>query len=72
VIPLARVTGTVESPRVEMTADAALRFAALYATERRREKWERKIDKRLGEGSGRQVLDALDQILSGESREGGQ
>jgi hypothetical protein len=69
VIPLARVTGTLDSPRVEITDEAVVRFAALYATERRREKWEREIDERLGEGSGRQVLDALDQILSGESRE---
>jgi hypothetical protein len=69
VIPLARVTGTLDSPRVELTDEAVIRFAALYATERRREKWERKIDERLGEGSGREVLDVLDQILSGESRE---
>jgi hypothetical protein len=69
VIPLARVTGTLESPRVEITDEAVIRFAALYATERRREKWERKIDERLGEGSGREVLDALDEILSGERRE---
>ena len=69
VIPLARVTGTLDSPRVELTEEAVIRFAALYATERRREKWERKIDERLGEGSGREVLDVLDQILSGEGRE---
>jgi hypothetical protein len=71
VIPLARVTGTLDSPRVEITDEAVLRFAALYATQKRRDKWERKIDERLGEGSGRQVLDALDQILSGESAEPG-
>jgi hypothetical protein len=69
VIPLARVTGTLESPRVEITDEAVVRFAALYAAGQRREKWERKLDERLGEGSGRQVLDALDQILSGEPRE---
>jgi hypothetical protein len=69
VIPLARVTGTLDSPRVEITDEAVVRFAALYATQRRRDKWERKIDERLGEGSGSQVLDALDQILSGESAE---
>jgi hypothetical protein len=69
VIPLARVTGTIESPRVEITDEAVVRFAALYATHRRREKWERKIDERLGEGAGRQVLDTLDEILSGEPRE---
>jgi hypothetical protein len=69
VIPLAHVTGTLDSPRVEVTDEAVIQFAALYATERRREKWERKIDERLGEGTGREVLDALDQILSGERRE---
>jgi len=69
VIPLARVTGTLDSPRVEITDEAVIRFAALYATQRRRDKWERKIDERLGEGSGREVLDALEQILSGESAE---
>jgi hypothetical protein len=69
VIPLARVTGTVESPQVEITDEAVIRFAALYATERRRNKWESKIDERLGEGSGRQVLDALDEILSERSQE---
>ena len=69
VIPLARVTGTLESPRVEITDEAVLRFAALYATERHREKWEREIDERLGEGAGSQVIDALDEILRGKPRE---
>ena len=69
VIPLARVTGTLESPRVEITDEAVLRFAALYATERHREKWEREIDERLGEGAGSQVIDVLDGILRGEPRE---
>ena len=69
VIPLARVTGTLESPRVEITDEAVLRFAALYATERHREKLEREIDERLGEGAGSQVIDVLDGILRGEPRE---
>jgi hypothetical protein len=69
VIPLARVTGTLESPRVEITDDAVLRFAARYATERKREKWEREIDERLGEGAGSQVIDVLDGILRGKPRE---
>jgi hypothetical protein len=68
VIPLARVTGTAASPRVALTPEAALQFAALYATERRREKWEEKIDERIGEGAGREVLDTLDQILRGRQR----
>jgi hypothetical protein len=69
VIPLAGVTGTLDSPRVKITEEAALRFAALYATERRREKWEREIDDRLGEGAGSQVIDLLDGILRGKTQE---
>ena len=69
VIPLARVSGTLESPRVEITDEAVIRLAAIYATTERRVEWEEKIDKYLGEGSGSQVLEALDGILSGEPRE---
>ena len=69
VIPLARVSGTLESPRVEITDEAVIRLAAIYATTERREEWEEKIDKYLGEGAGSQVLEALDGILSGEPRE---
>jgi len=68
-IPLARVTGTLDSPRVELTEEAVLRLAAVYATSERRDEWKEKIDKYLGEGSGSQVLDTLDGILSGEPRE---
>jgi hypothetical protein len=66
VIPLARVEGTLDAPHVVIDSEDALGFAALYATDRRRAKWERKLDERLGEGAGREVLDALDQILSGQ------
>ena len=69
VIPLARVSGTLESPRVEITDEAVVRLAAIYATTERREEWEEKIDKYLGEGAGGQVLQALDGILSTEPRE---
>ncbi len=69
VIPLARVTGTLDSPRVEVTDDAVFRFAALYATHERREEWEGKIDEYLGKGEGAKVLDALDGLLSGQPRE---
>ncbi len=66
VIPLASVTGTVEEPRVSVTSEAALGFAAAYvADDRRREKWEKKLDKKLGEGSGKEVLNLLDSILNG-------
>jgi hypothetical protein len=69
VIPLARVTGTLDSPRVEITDEAVIRFAALYATHERRGEWQDKIDEYLGEGEGAKVLDALDGLLSGQPRE---
>jgi hypothetical protein len=69
VIPLARVGGTLESPRVEITEEAVFRLAAIYATTERREEWREKIDQYLGEGAGSQVLEALDGILSGEPGE---
>ncbi|MBW2243969.1 MAG: DUF748 domain-containing protein [Deltaproteobacteria bacterium] len=67
VIPLAAVKGTIDDPKVTVTPEAARAFGAAYvADDRRREKWERKIDERLGEGSGEDVLKLLDSILSGE------
>lgn len=66
VIPLAHVGGTLAEPRVEVTQEAMLGFAAAYTQDsRRREKWERKIDERLGEGAGEEVLRTLDEILGG-------
>jgi hypothetical protein len=63
-IPLASVTGTLDEPRVSLTREALAGIAAAYAGDpRRREKWERKLDDRLGEGRGKDVLDALDQML---------
>ena len=67
VVPLARVGGTVESPRVRLSPEAIRMIAGVYATDERREKWERKLDEYLGEGSGRSLLDAL---LSGSGSEG--
>jgi hypothetical protein len=63
-IPLASVTGTLDEPRVALTREALAAIAAAYSADpRRREKWERKLDDRLGEGRGKDVLDALDQML---------
>lgn len=59
VIPLARVRGTVEAPIIRLGPEAIRMIAGAYATDRRREKWESKIDKYLGEGAGRELLDAL-------------
>ncbi|MCP5070844.1 MAG: AsmA family protein [bacterium] len=67
VIPLAAVTGTIDDPKVTVTRDAARAFGSAYiADDRRRKKWERKIDERLGEGSGKDVLKLLDSILNDE------
>jgi hypothetical protein len=63
-IPLASVTGTLDEPRVSLTREALAGIAAAYAGDtHRREKWERKLDERLGEGRGKDVLEALDQML---------
>jgi hypothetical protein len=63
-IPLASVTGTLDEPRVALTREALAGVAAAYAgDERRREKWEERLDERLGEGRGKDVLEALDKVL---------
>jgi hypothetical protein len=63
-IPLASVTGTLDEPRVALTREAIAGIAAAYAgDERRREKWEKRLDEKLGEGRGKDVLKALDQVL---------
>jgi hypothetical protein len=65
-IPLAAVRGTLADPKVTITPQVALAFAAsYYASGERREKIERKIDEKLGEGGGKQVIDLLDQVLGG-------
>jgi AsmA protein len=65
-IPLAAVRGTVADPKVTITPQVALAFAAsYYASGERREKLEKKIDEKLGEGGGKQVIDLLDQVLGG-------
>jgi hypothetical protein len=63
VIEVARVRGTAAEPKLEIDRAGALAFAASFALAQRREKLERKLDKKLGEGSGGAILDALDQLL---------
>lgn len=63
VIPLARVAGTLSAPRVEITRETAVAFASGFALARQRGELEQKIDERLGEGAGRDVLDTLEGIL---------
>lgn len=70
-LPLAAVKGTLDAPRVVIAPEAALQFAAAYyGGGERREKLERKLDERLGEGSGKQVIDLLDSVLGGGRRGG--
>jgi hypothetical protein len=65
-LPLAAVKGTLDAPRVVIEPRVALQFAALYyAGGERREKLEKKLDERLGEGGGKQVIDLLDSVLGG-------
>lgn len=68
VIEVARVRGTAAQPKLEIDRAGALAFAASFALAQRREKLERKLDKRLGEGSGGAILDALDQLLGKKAR----
>jgi hypothetical protein len=65
VIPLARVRGSLGAPRVELTREAALALAGEFTSGPRRDRLERKIDERLGEGRGKEVIDALEGLLGG-------
>jgi AsmA protein len=68
-LPLAAVKGTLDSPRVVISPAVALQFAAAYyGGGERREKLERKIEEKLGEGSGKQMIDLLDSVLGAGRR----
>lgn len=69
VIPLAHVGGTLESPRVDISRDTAVAFATALTTGARRTKLEQKIDERLGEGAGKEVLGTLEGILGGGKKQ---
>jgi len=70
-LPLAAVKGTLDAPRVSISPQVALQFAAsYYAGGERREELEKKLDERLGEGSGKQVIDLLEGVLGGGRRGG--
>ena len=71
-VALASVRGTVDDPEVELTREALAGAASAYTRdERRRKKWEKKLDERLGEGQGEQVLQALDKVIESLGTEGG-
>ena len=70
VIPLARVTGTVSDPEVKVTRRVAVGLARVYLADRGKlGEVERKIDERLGEGAGKQVIDTLESLFGGGRRE---
>lgn len=72
-VPLASVGGTLDAPKVELTRAALAGAASAYARdERRRRKWEDKLDERLGEGEGGKVLEALDKVLESLERPEGE
>lgn len=68
VIPLAHVGGTLSAPKVALTREAAVGLAAAYALGERRTQVEEKIDERLGEGAGKEVLDVLEGLLGGRKK----
>jgi hypothetical protein len=64
VLPLAKLDGTLDAPHIAIDAQAAIALAATFATAGKRDKVEREIDKVLGKGAGRDVLDALDGLFT--------
>jgi hypothetical protein len=68
-LPLAAVRGTLDDPKVRIAPEVALQFAAAYyAGRERREKLEKKLNEKLGEGGGKQVIDLLDSVLGGRKK----
>jgi hypothetical protein len=66
-IPLAAVGGTLDAPRVRVTADVARSFAVSYGLRGRHGRnLEDVIDKSLGEGAGGILVDALEDIFGGK------
>jgi hypothetical protein len=57
------VRGSLGAPRVELTREAALALAGSFTSGPRRDRLERKLDDRLGEGRGKEVIDALEGLL---------
>lgn len=70
-IPIAAVKGTLDDPKVTISPQVALAFAAqIYGGSTERiGKLGKKIDEELGEGSGKQVIDLLDSVLGGGKKE---
>jgi hypothetical protein len=67
-IEIARVGGTVSHPKLEIDQAGAVAFAATLTLAQKRDQWERKLDRSLGNGKGGEILDALDGILGKKER----
>jgi hypothetical protein len=68
VIPLARVTGTLDDPRVELTPEVVSRVVSSFGLGRDGGAIEGVLDKTLGEGAGRILGDTLGEVLGGGRR----
>ena len=70
VIPLARVTGTLDDPKVRLDRPAVLSFTRGYlGGSGKLGQLQDKVDDVLGEGAGEAVFDVLEGILGGGRRE---
>jgi hypothetical protein len=68
VIEVAHVEGTVAEPRLRIDRAGAVAFAATLALAQRRDELGRKLDRKLGHGTGEAVLDLLDGVLGRKER----
>ncbi len=69
VIPLARVTGTIGDPKVEISRKTMVAFLGGYALTRQLGTLERKIGERIGEDKARELLEKLGTKLEEYQRE---
>jgi hypothetical protein len=67
-VPPIHVTGTLSQPKVSIRAEDAAAFAMGTALDPERAKLEKKLDEKLGQGTSRQVLDALGGLLGGSKK----
>jgi AsmA protein len=65
VIPITRVTGTYDDPRLELDQKALAALAYAYTSD---DKVKKKLDKALGPGAGEAVQGVLDGLLGGGSK----
>jgi len=65
VIPISRITGTYDAPRLELDQKALAALAYAYAGD---ERVKKKLDKALGPGAGEAVEGVLDGLLGGGNK----